>query len=58
MAFNHPDGDNSAVHGVVSVRSSMPTGGPSTIDDQLITIDEYAEMKPKPHISSGDEDKE
>ena len=50
MAFNHPDADNSAVHGVVSVRSSMPTGDPSTFDDQLITFDQYAEMKPNNQI--------
>ena len=38
--------------------SSMPTGDPSNFDDQLITIDEYAELKPSNHISSGDEDEE
>ena len=50
MAFNHPDADNPAVEGVVSVRSSMPTADPSTFDDQLITIDEYVELKPNNHI--------
>ena len=50
MALNHPDADNSKVHGVVSVRSSMPVGDPSTYDDQLITVAEFAEMKPNNHI--------
>ena len=50
MAFNHPDADNSDVHEVVYVRSSMPTGDPSTFDDQLNTIDEYVEMKANNHI--------
>ena len=50
MAFNHPDVDSSVVHGVVSVRSSMPIGDPSIFDDQLIAIDEYADLKPNNHI--------
>jgi len=50
MALYHPDVDNSEVQGVVSVRSSMPVGDPSTYDDQLITVADFAEMKPNNHI--------
>ena len=42
MALYHPDADNSEVQGVVSVRSSMPIGDPSTYDDQLITVADFA----------------
>ena len=50
MALYHPDADNSEVQGVVSVRSSMPVGDPSTYDNQLITIANFVEMKPNTHI--------
>ena len=50
MALYHPDAENSEVQGVVSVRSSMPIGDPSTYDDQLITVAKFAEMKPNNHI--------
>ena len=50
MALYHPDADTSAVQGVISVRSSMPVGDPSSYDDQLITVDGYAEMKSNNHI--------
>ena len=45
MAFNHPNADNSVIQGVVSVRSSMFIGHPSTFDNQLITLDQYAKLK-------------
>ena len=50
MALYHPDANNFDVQGVVSVRSSMPVGDPSTYDDQLITVADFAEMKPNNHI--------
>ena len=50
MALYHPDVDTSTVQGVISVRSSMPVGDPSTYDDQLITVADFAEMKPNNHI--------
>ena len=42
MALNYPDADNSEAQGVISVRSSMPVGDPSTYDDQLITVVAFA----------------
>ena len=48
MALYHPYADNSEVQGVVSVRSSMPVGDPSTYE--LITVADFVEMKPNNHI--------
>ena len=50
MALYHPDDDNSEALAVVSVRSFMPVGDPSTFDDQLIIGADFADMKPNNHI--------
>ena len=50
MALYHPDVDTSIVQGVISVRSSMPIDDPTTYDDPLITVNDYAEMKSNNHI--------
>ena len=50
MVFYHSDVDTSILKGVVSVLLSMPTGDPSSFDDQLITIGDYAKQKPNNHI--------
>ena len=50
MALNHPDSDSSLILGVVSVSSSMPTGDPATLDEQLIPYAQFADQKPNNHI--------